>query len=191
MILFCHIRRHIISVCTRIGKARFDCSVKVENFPCTFSYTLHIYACMSGQYKNATTLYQFFCRLLFSHIIFVKFILVSFSSSIFHCCITAHYMDVFAYSPTDGYLGCFWILVANPTFVCILVHISLYLLLSLICIPSWVERYTQLQTYWKLFPKVVIQFTFHLTELSVIIYERYSFSTLKKKSCIRKSFINL
>lgn len=147
MILFCHIRRHIVSVCTTIGKARFDCSVKVENFPCTFSYTLRVYACMSGQYKNATTLYQFFCRLLFSHIIFVKFILVSFSSSIFHCYITAPLYEcicLFTY-------WCISRLLLNSCckhyFCVLLVHISLYLLLSLICIPPWVERYTQLQTY--------------------------------------------
>lgn len=110
MILSCRIRRHIMSVCTAIGRARFDCSVKVQNFPCKLFYILHMYV-MSGQYKNAITLYQFFCRLLFSHIVFVKLISVNSSSFMFHCRVTAHYVNARAYSPTEGHLDCskFWL----------------------------------------------------------------------------------
>lgn len=56
-----------MSACRVIGKARFDCSVKVENF--LYIFFILTYAYMSRQYKNAIILYQF-CRLLFYTCIF-------------------------------------------------------------------------------------------------------------------------
>lgn len=113
------------------GEARFDCSVKVENFPCKF-YILHMHVCL-GNIKMLSYSINSSAGCFFSTHLFVKFIHVSSSSFVFHhrihtllhkCIFPIHLlMDIFMFIP---------------------LHVSLHILLALLflfilllsCVPT-------------------------------------------------------
>lgn len=155
IILSYHIRRYVMSACMAIGKAiglislwrislvhfiLYICMYVCKMYICILYFT---FACLSN-IKNAIILYQFFCR--FSPHIFMKFIHVSSSSFIFHCHIILHYINAFAYSPTDGYRGYFYIFVYYKYLLYSFLYIFPCTYYFKFC-TDWVERYTQPQNY--------------------------------------------